>query len=82
MDRIKQAIRNLSIKRTFMLYMLLFLLFATLLIAIAIQTADSIESGVNWGYLDSSQKYEIQKDKNGKGTVLIATLPDTNLTIG
>jgi signal transduction histidine kinase len=80
MDRIKQAIRNLSIKKTFMLYMLLFLLFATLLSAIAIQTADSIESGVNWGYLDSSQKYEIQKDKNGKGTVLIATLPDTNYT--
>ena len=80
MGRIKQAIHNLSIKKTFMLYMLLFLLLATLLSAITIQTADSIESRVNWGYLDSSQKYEIQKDKNGKGTVSIETLPDTNYT--
>lgn len=80
MGRIKQKIRNLSIKKTFMLYMLLFLLLATLLSAIAIQTVDSIESSVNWGYLDSSQKHEIQKDKNRKGTVLIATPPDTDYT--
>ena len=80
MGRIKRAMRNLSIKKTFMLYMLLFLLLATLFSAIAIQAADSIESRVNWGYLDSSQKYEIQKDKNGKGTVSITTLPGTDYT--
>lgn len=80
MGRIKHIIRNLSIKKSFMLYMLLFLLLATLLSAIAIQTADSVESRVNWGYLDSSQKHEIQKGKNDKGTVSITMPPDTDYT--
>jgi two-component system, OmpR family, lantibiotic biosynthesis sensor histidine kinase NisK/SpaK len=77
MGRIKQAIRNLSIKKTFMLYMLLFLLLATLLSSGTINIADKIESDVNYRYLDSSEQYTVQ---NGRGKVSIVSPSNTNYT--
>jgi signal transduction histidine kinase len=76
MGRIKRAIRNLSIKKTFMLYMLLFLLLAALLSSVSINIAGDIINKVNLSYSDSSQQFTLQ---NGKGDVVIATSP-TNYT--
>lgn len=78
MDRIRQAIRNLSIKKTFMLYMLLFLLLATLLSSAGINVADGISSKIEASYMDKSRQFTLQ---NGKGELVIGTgQPDADYT--
>jgi Signal transduction histidine kinase len=69
MGRIKQAIRNLSIKKTFMLYMLLFLLLATLLSSVSINVADSIATKIELSYADKRQQFTLQ---DGQGQVVTA----------
>ncbi|MDK2952577.1 MAG: two-component system, OmpR family, lantibiotic biosynthesis sensor histidine kinase NisK/SpaK [Kosmotogales bacterium] len=66
MGRIKQSIRNLSIKKSFMLYMLIFLLLATALSSITINFATSVRNRINLSYVDSENNFFLE---NGTGEV-------------
>ncbi|MDV3427833.1 MAG: HAMP domain-containing histidine kinase [Bacillota bacterium] len=72
MDRIKRAFKNLSIKKTFMLYMLLFLLLAAVLSSISINFAGKVRNNINLSYADSSSRVNLE---NSKGQILIAIPP-------
>lgn len=72
MDRIKRAFKNLSIKKTFMLYMLLFLLLAAVLSSISINLAGKVRNNINLSYADSSSRVNLE---NSKGQILIAIPP-------
>lgn len=72
MGRLKRAVHNLSLKKSFMLYMLLFLLLATALSSISINLADSLRNQINSTYVDTDNKYLVQ---NGTGNVVIFSSP-------
>lgn len=76
MGRVKQAIRNLSIKKTFMLYMLLFLLLATLLSSVSINVADGIATKIELSYTDKSQQFTLQNDKEDVVTAAMGPYSD------
>jgi signal transduction histidine kinase len=61
-----------------MLYMLLFLLLATLLSSVSINVADGIANKVELSYMDKSQQFTLQ---NGKGEIITVTRqPDADFT--
>ncbi len=68
MDRIKNIFKNLSLKKTFMLYMLLFLVIATILSSITINFVDDFKYKIQMSYSDMDNNYTI---KNGEGQVLV-----------
>jgi len=72
MGRIKRAFNNLSIKKAFMLYMLLFLLLSAILSSISINLASSVRNKINLSYVDSSREFTLQNSKN---QVMIAVPP-------
>lgn len=72
MGRLKRAVYNLSLKKSFMLYMLLFLLLATALSSISINLADSLRNQINSTYVDTDNKYLVQ---NGTGNVVMFSSP-------
>ncbi len=72
MGRIKQTIENLSIRKTFMLYMLLFLLLATGLSSICINIAGDVENQINLSYADSQNQYTLN---NSEGNVVLVSPP-------
>lgn len=61
MGRIRQGLRNLSIKKTFMLYMLVFLLLATLLSAVTINFADHMRNSISLAYVDSGKRIYLEE---------------------
>lgn len=72
MGRIKQIINNLSIKKAFMLYMLLFLILAATLSSLSINLADHIKNGINLSYTTEENQYKLS---NGTNMVYIASTP-------
>ncbi|QAT49466.1 HAMP domain-containing histidine kinase [Caproiciproducens sp. NJN-50] len=72
MDRLKKAFYNLSLKKSFMLYMLLFLLLATALSSVSINLADSVKNRINFSYADTDNKYTVS---NRTGSVVIFSPP-------
>ncbi|MGD1815567.1 MAG: ATP-binding protein [Pleomorphochaeta sp.] len=68
MDRIKNIFKNLSLKKSFMLYMLLFLVIATILSSITINFVDDYKYKIQMSYSDISNNYTINNDE---GKVLV-----------
>ncbi|MGD1819874.1 MAG: ATP-binding protein [Pleomorphochaeta sp.] len=68
MDRIKNIFKNLSLKKSFMLYMLLFLVIATILSSITINFVDDYKYKIQMSYSDISNNYSINNDE---GKVLV-----------
>lgn len=68
MGRIKRILNNLSIKKTFMLYMFIFLLVATFFSSVAINISDRMRTNINLSYADSSSKIVF-----GDGTVILGS---------
>ncbi len=67
MGRIRQTIQNLSLKKSFMLYMLMFLLLAVALSSGCINIASNIENRINLSYATSENQFTFT---NGKGKVV------------
>ncbi len=76
MGRIKKAIRNLSIKKTFMLYMLLFLLLAAALSSICITFSSNVRNNINVSYTGTGTEYQVNKS----GSITIVSGPPVNYT--
>jgi signal transduction histidine kinase len=68
MDRLKNIFKNLSLKKSFMLYMLLFLVIATILSSITINFVDDYKYKIQMSYSDISNNYTINNDE---GKVLV-----------
>ncbi len=68
MDRIKKLFKNLSLKKSFMLYMLIFLVIATILSSITINFVDDFKYKIQISYSDLANNYTI---KNNEGKVLV-----------
>ncbi len=66
MGKIKRLCRNLSIRKTFMLYVVIFLLLATAISAITINIASDIRAKIMLSYLDGTKSNEI----NGSGVII------------
>lgn len=62
MDKIKRFFGNLSIKKTFMLYMLIFILLATLCCILAINIADNISTNITISYMDDTNNVEVTEN--------------------
>ncbi len=77
MGRIRRTFRDLSIPKTFMAYMLLFVLLAALLSSCAIRIAADIEDDINERYGYSSEQYTLQNDQ---GQVLLITALSADCT--
>lgn len=61
MGKIKHIFRNLSIRKTFMLYVIIFLLLATAISAITINIASDISTKVVLSYSDGAKSYEVSE---------------------
>ena len=68
MDRIKKIFKNLSLKKSFMLYMLIFLVIATILSSITINFVDDFKYKIQMSYSNMDNNYTI---KNNEGKVLV-----------
>ncbi len=68
MDRIKKLFKNLSLKKSFMLYMLIFLVIATILSSITINFVDDFKYKIQISYSDLANNYTI---KNNECKVLV-----------
>ena len=68
MDRIKNIFNNLSLKKSFMLYMLLFLVIATILSSITINFVDDYKYKIQMSYSNMDNNYTINNDE---GKVLV-----------
>jgi len=79
MGRIKRMLNNLSIKKTFMLYTLIFMLVATLLSSIAINISHHVRTDINLLHGDYSKV--ILSEPFGDGTVIVGSRQaDVNYT--
>jgi len=72
MGRLKRAFRNLSLKKSFMLYMLLFLLLAAALSSASINLASNVKNKIDLSYADTDNRYMM---KNGKGNIVFFSTP-------
>lgn len=77
MGRIRRAIRNLSLKKSFMLYMLMFLLLAAVLSSFTINLASNVKNQINRSYADAENKYTLT---NGQGKFVVVASSDLNYT--
>ena len=68
MDWIKRVIHNLSLKKSYALYMLMFLLLAAALSSITMNMAGNVKNQINLSYLDEDNHYTLN---NSKGNVLV-----------
>jgi len=61
MGKIKKFFRDVSIRKTFMVYVILFILLATLLSAISIEIADNIKTHILFTYIDKTNVNEVNE---------------------
>ncbi len=74
MGWIKRGIHNLSIKKSFMLYMLIFLLLATALSSISVNLAGNIKTQINLSYASSENQYTLSNST--RKVVVVSASPD------
>lgn len=63
MGRIKSALKNLSIKKTFMLYMLLFLVLAAALSSVTINVSEQVRNRINLSYSGLDSRFKLENNK-------------------
>lgn len=77
MGRIKKVLNNLSIKKTFMLYMLLFLVLAAILSSVTINLSEQIRNRINLSYADSDNMFVLENNKYQ----VITAVPPVNYNV-
>ena len=77
MDKVRRAFRNLSIPKTFMVYMLLFPALAAILSTLTTRIAFDIENDINLRYEDPGDRYTLQNDR---GEMLYVSAPYVSYT--
>jgi signal transduction histidine kinase len=76
MGRIKRLINNLSLKKSFVLYMLMFLLLAAGLSSITVNLAGHVRNQINLSYTDTVNQYTLSNSR-GNVTVFLSDMEYT-----
>lgn len=73
-------IRNLSVRKTIVLYMAVSLMAAFLLSAFIVRSAGKIQERIWWKYVDEEQYFEVMEEENGRYIVSIPRPAEYEMT--